>query len=146
MLVPSRPHVNLPEVKLPASSSPLRQLANPLPPPGCEEAPQISSRYCALREIRRYQKSTELLIRKLPFQRLVREIAQDSRLISASSPLPSWLFKKPPRLIGWSFRRHQLVRHPRQESYHHAQGHSVAETYSWRTRLIQLLSSSSSFI
>jgi histone H3 len=31
----------------------------------------------ALRDIRRYQKSTELLIRKLPFQRLVREIAQD---------------------------------------------------------------------
>ena len=30
-----------------------------------------------LREIRRYQKSTELLIRKLPFQRLVREIAQE---------------------------------------------------------------------
>ncbi|ERN08187.1 hypothetical protein AMTR_s00018p00168390 [Amborella trichopoda] len=29
----------------------------------------------ALREIRKYQKSTELLIRKLPFQRLVREIA-----------------------------------------------------------------------
>ena len=31
----------------------------------------------ALREIQCYQKSTELLIRKLPFQRLVREIAQD---------------------------------------------------------------------
>ena len=31
----------------------------------------------ALKEIRLYQKSTELLIRKLPFQRLVREIAQD---------------------------------------------------------------------
>lgn len=31
----------------------------------------------ALREIRRYQKSTELLIRKLPFQRLVREVAQN---------------------------------------------------------------------
>ena len=31
----------------------------------------------ALREIRRYQKTTELLIRKMPFQRLVREIAQD---------------------------------------------------------------------
>ena len=31
----------------------------------------------ALREIHKYQKSTELLIRKLPFQRLVREIAQD---------------------------------------------------------------------
>eukprot|EP01018_Ginkgo_biloba_P011983 Gb_15586 [translate_table: standard] len=33
----------------------------------------------ALREIRKYQKSTELLIRKLPFQRLVKEIAQDLR-------------------------------------------------------------------
>lgn len=31
----------------------------------------------ALREIRRFQKSTDLLIRKRPFQRLVREIAQD---------------------------------------------------------------------
>ena len=31
----------------------------------------------ALREIRRYQKSTENLIKKAPFQRLVREIAQD---------------------------------------------------------------------
>ena len=33
----------------------------------------------ALREIRRYQKSTELLLRKMPFQRLVREIATDYR-------------------------------------------------------------------
>ena len=32
----------------------------------------------ALREIRRYQKSTDLLIRKLPFQRLVREIVQQN--------------------------------------------------------------------
>lgn len=31
----------------------------------------------ALREIRRYQKSTDLLIRKLPFQRVVREVTQD---------------------------------------------------------------------
>ncbi|XP_029654448.1 histone H3.2-like [Octopus sinensis] len=30
----------------------------------------------AMKEIRRYQKSTDLLIRKLPFQRLVRETAQ----------------------------------------------------------------------
>ena len=29
----------------------------------------------ALRQIRKYQKSTDLLIRKLPFQRLVREVA-----------------------------------------------------------------------
>ena len=33
-------------------------------------------RTVALREIRRYQKSTELLIRKLPFQHLVHEILQ----------------------------------------------------------------------
>ena len=31
----------------------------------------------ALREIRKYQKSTDLLIRKLPFQRFVRELAND---------------------------------------------------------------------
>ena len=39
----------------------------------------------ALKQIRQYQKSTELLIRKLPFQRLVREIASDSEVIR--SPL-----------------------------------------------------------
>ncbi|KAL9935796.1 hypothetical protein V8E36_005373 [Tilletia maclaganii] len=32
----------------------------------------------ALRQIRRYQKSTNLLIRKLPFQRLVRDIAEST--------------------------------------------------------------------
>jgi histone H3 len=46
-----------------------------------QQQPRKTHRYrpgtVALREIRRYQKSTELLIRKLPFQRLVREIAQD---------------------------------------------------------------------
>eukprot|EP00877_Chromochloris_zofingiensis_P012864 jgi/Chrzof1/7831/Cz02g38050.t1 len=31
----------------------------------------------ALRDIRKYQKSTELLIKKLPFQRVIKEIAQD---------------------------------------------------------------------
>ena len=34
----------------------------------------------ALREIRKFQKSTELLIRKLPFQRLVKEIVRDYNL------------------------------------------------------------------
>jgi len=33
----------------------------------------------ALRQIRKYQRSTELLIRKLPFQRLVKEIANSFR-------------------------------------------------------------------
>ncbi|KAF3407038.1 histone H3 [Talaromyces pinophilus] len=48
----------------------------PPPPP-----PPRRRRYrwgtTALREIRRYQKSTDLIIPKLPFQRLVRDIAQD---------------------------------------------------------------------
>ena len=35
----------------------------------------------ALKQIRQYQKSTELFIQKLPFQRLVREIASDSEVI-----------------------------------------------------------------
>ena len=34
----------------------------------------------ALREIRKYQKSSDLLIKKLPFQRLVREIAHEIKL------------------------------------------------------------------
>merc|ERR1712203_614773 len=33
----------------------------------------------ALREIRRYQKTTDLLIRKLPFQRIVKDIAHQSK-------------------------------------------------------------------
>ena len=40
----------------------------------------------ALREIRKYQKSSDLLIKKLPFQRLVREVAQDLHLQSPGIP------------------------------------------------------------
>ena len=39
----------------------------------------------ALREIRKYQKSTELLMRKLPFQRLAREVANE---IAAGTRFP----------------------------------------------------------
>ena len=34
----------------------------------------------ALRQIRKYQKSTDLLIRKLPFQRLVKEVARGFKI------------------------------------------------------------------
>jgi histone H3/H4 len=44
---------------------------------GVKKAHKFRPGTVALREIRKYQKSTELLIRKLPFQRLVREIAHD---------------------------------------------------------------------
>jgi histone H3 len=63
--------------------APRKQLANKLLKKSAPtEAPvKKPHRYrpgtVALREIRHYQKSTDLLIRKLPFQRLVREIAQD---------------------------------------------------------------------
>ncbi|TYI06660.1 hypothetical protein ES332_A10G174100v1 [Gossypium tomentosum] len=39
-----------------------------------------------------YQKSTELLIRKLPFQRLVREIAQDFKAITSAGTKKGDLF------------------------------------------------------
>ncbi|KAJ7281573.1 histone-fold-containing protein [Mycena rebaudengoi] len=39
----------------------------------------------ALREIRQYQKTTETLIRKLPFQRLVREIAQEFKALQEAA-------------------------------------------------------------
>ncbi|KAH7703377.1 H3 histone [Aphelenchoides avenae] len=49
----------------------------PPPPAGVKKKPRYRPGLAALREIRRYQKSTELLIPKLPFQRVVREIALD---------------------------------------------------------------------
>ena len=45
----------------------------------CSSLVVVHARAVALREIRKYQNSTELLVRKQPFQRLVREIAQDFR-------------------------------------------------------------------
>ena len=50
---------------------------NLLPSGGVKKPHRYRPGTVALREIRKYQKSTDLLIRKLPFQRLVREIAQD---------------------------------------------------------------------
>eukprot|EP00349_Pseudokeronopsis_sp_Brazil_P000616 CAMPEP_0202955706 /NCGR_PEP_ID=MMETSP1396-20130829/231_1 /ASSEMBLY_ACC=CAM_ASM_000872 /TAXON_ID= /ORGANISM="Pseudokeronopsis sp., Strain Brazil" /LENGTH=136 /DNA_ID=CAMNT_0049672377 /DNA_START=370 /DNA_END=780 /DNA_ORIENTATION=- len=50
---------------------------NNQPSGGVKKAHRFRPGTVALREIRRFQKSTELLIRKLPFQRLVREIASE---------------------------------------------------------------------
>ncbi|KAM3417498.1 hypothetical protein BST61_g5740 [Cercospora zeina] len=48
---------------------------------GTVESPRKKRRYkpgtVALKEIRRYQKSTELLVAKLPFSRLVREVCMN---------------------------------------------------------------------
>ena len=45
--------------------------------PGVKKAHRYRPGTVALREIRKFQKSTNLLLRKAPFQRLVREIAHD---------------------------------------------------------------------
>ncbi|KDQ50488.1 hypothetical protein JAAARDRAFT_581451 [Jaapia argillacea MUCL 33604] len=52
-------------------------IAKPVQPagPAIKKPARFRPGALALREIRRYQKSGEFLIRKLPFQRLVREIA-----------------------------------------------------------------------
>jgi histone H3 len=54
-----------------------KQSKGKAPAVGLKRAHRFRPGTVALREIRRFQKSTELLIRKLPFQRLVREIASD---------------------------------------------------------------------
>ena len=43
----------------------------------------------ALREIRRYQKSTECLIKRSPFQKMIREISQEYRVCSDGPGTPS---------------------------------------------------------
>merc|ERR1712029_983287 len=64
------------EVKLLVSNWPPKPLKSAPSTGGVKKPHRYRPGTVALREIRRYQKSTELLIRKLPFQRLVREIAQ----------------------------------------------------------------------
>ncbi|KAH9751205.1 Histone domain-containing protein [Citrus sinensis] len=77
-LLKRRGHVLPPEGRHHVSSWPPRQLGNSTSATGGVKKPHcFRPGTVALREIRKYQKSTELLIRKLPFQRLVREIAQD---------------------------------------------------------------------
>ena len=62
--------------------APRKQLASKAarkstPAEGQKKARRYRPGTVALREIRRYQKSTDLLLKKAPFQRLVREISQD---------------------------------------------------------------------
>eukprot|EP01017_Pseudomicrothorax_dubius_P013092 TRINITY_DN1564_c0_g1_i1.p1 TRINITY_DN1564_c0_g1~~TRINITY_DN1564_c0_g1_i1.p1 ORF type:complete len:136 (-),score=33.15 TRINITY_DN1564_c0_g1_i1:300-707(-) len=48
-------------------------------PSGVKKPHKFRPGTVALREIRKYQKTTDLLIRKLPFQRLVRDIALENK-------------------------------------------------------------------
>jgi len=47
------------------------------PGPGAKKKHRFRPGTVAIKEIRQYQKSSELLIRKLPFMRLVKEITQE---------------------------------------------------------------------
>lgn len=60
--------------KVPGKKAPRKQLPDP-PPRVRNRRYRPGTR--ALMEIRKLQRSTDLLIKKLPFQRLVREVAQD---------------------------------------------------------------------
>lgn len=57
------------------ASNSARKNAAPLPSDTLEVKRRFRPGVIAFREIRKYQKTTDLLIRKLPFARLVREIA-----------------------------------------------------------------------
>ncbi|XP_041082496.1 histone H3-like centromeric protein A [Polyodon spathula] len=65
----------------PPQKSPVRRVSGPgSAPSSAGQSPRKRKRFRpgtrALMEIRKYQKSTELLIRKAPFSRLVREVCQ----------------------------------------------------------------------
>ena len=62
--------------KNPLNTGPVKQPRN-RPKGGVRKPRRFRPGTVALREIVRYQKSTELLIRKIPFQRLLREISQE---------------------------------------------------------------------
>lgn len=63
------------------------QLLNQLGLPGRSQRRRrrLKAGVRALKEIRKYQRSTELLLRKLPFQRLVRELLPKSDMANHSS-------------------------------------------------------------
>ena len=63
-----------------AAAAAQKNLGNPPRTGGLKRPMWYRPGIVALREIRHYQKMTELLIRKLPFSRLVREIAQDFKI------------------------------------------------------------------
>ena len=60
-----------------AATQGCKRLRSSIKPGGVKKPHRYRPGTVALREIRRYQKTTDLLIRKAPFQRLVRELLDD---------------------------------------------------------------------
>ena len=115
---------------------------------GGKQAPKGGVRKCyryrpgtvALKQIRQYQKSMELLIRKLPFQRLVREIASDSEVIKSplcgkvrfqSAAIMALQEATEAYLVGLFEDSNQVgfqpMCHTRQASYHHAKRYPAGQ-------------------
>ena len=97
----------------------------------------------ALKQIRQYQKSTELLIRKLPFQRLVREIASDSEVILSplcgkvrfqSVAIMALQEASEAYLVGL-FEDSNLCAIHAKQGYHHAERYPVGQKNPWRKNL-----------
>ena len=60
-----------------------------IPTGGIKKPHRYQPGMVALREVRRYQRSTENLIRRTPFQKLIREISQEYRICSDGPRTPS---------------------------------------------------------
>ena len=140
------------------SKAPRKQLANKaarktanVTDKGVKKPHRFRPGTVALREIRKFQKSTELLIRKLPFQRLVREIATEYKsdlrfqsqavfaIQEACEAYMVGLFEVSSiSNYGLQFHNfdflnvgHKFMRNSRQESHHYAERHSVGQTHPW---------------
>ena len=122
---------------------------------GVKKPHRFRSGTVALREIRKFQKSTDLLLRKRPFYLLVREIAQDFKsdlkvsfdqqrlytlilFVCVSSLVPVDRYPCFATCCGGipcgPVRRHQPLRYPREKDNHHAQGHPASPPHPWRER------------
>ena len=93
----------------------------------------------ALREIRKYQKSTDLLIRKLSFQKLVREIAYEQKAVSKHSAISvtrsrrgvsnSYVYPCEPFCYTCSASHHSSSRHPTMASCSRNGAHASIGTH-----------------
>ena len=80
----------------------------------------------ALKEIQKYQKGADLLIWRLPFQRLVREIYTEKERRAKISECSSFsITRGRGSFPGGAFRASQPVCHPCKAGYNYAKRHSV---------------------
>ena len=90
----------------------------------------------ALKDIRHFQKSTALLIHRLPFQRLVREIAEDFRTeLKFQAAAMSCLQEAAEAYLVGLFEDTNLCAIHAKTGNNHAQRHPAGKTDPWRKSL-----------